>query len=84
MAVYVDNAHIRWRGSTWCHLQADTLDELHQFAQGIGLNREWFQPGSRPAAAHYDVAASYRTRAIAAGAISETMREGSLRRRGGT
>ena len=26
-------------------------DELHEFAQSIGLKREWFQPGSP----HYDV-----------------------------
>lgn len=34
------------------HLIADTLTELHEFAQSLGLKREWFQPKSYP---HYDL-----------------------------
>jgi hypothetical protein len=81
MTVYVDDARIPWRGWRMSHLQADTVDELHAFAQSIGLRRDWFQPGSRPEAAHYDVTDSKRAEAIAAGAISETVAEGSARRR---
>lgn len=81
MAVYVDDAMIPWRRGIWCHMQADAIDELHAFAARIGLKREWFQPGSRPEAAHYDVTKTKRAEAIAAGAISETWREGAERRR---
>lgn len=66
MAVYVDEEAIRWRGREWCHLVADSLDELHSFAAKLGLRRSWFQSKTRYP--HYDVTTSVRTRAIALGA----------------
>jgi len=51
----------------WCHLEADTLEELHQFAQRLGLKREWFQ--DKPAHPHYDITSSVRQRAVRLGAI---------------
>lgn len=80
MTVYVDDAMIPWRGSRWCHLQADSEEELHEFAARIGLRRDWFQPGTRPEAAHYDVTKPKRAQAIAQGAVAETVRQGSERR----
>jgi hypothetical protein len=66
MTVYVDNEQITWRGKKWCHLVADSLDELHAFAGGLGLRRAWFQDqASYP---HYDVTVSVRDRALALGA----------------
>lgn len=51
-----------------CHLTTDgTLDELHAFAAKIGLKREWFQPHQRHP--HYDLTASKREKALAAGAV---------------
>ena len=82
MTVYVDDVRIPWRGNFWSHLTADSEDELHEFAQSIGLKREWFQPSStRPEAHHYDVTDSKRNAAIRTGAVSETWREGAERRR---
>lgn len=72
MAVYVDSANIPWRGKTWCHLAADSLDELHAFAKRLGLKREWFQAKSRYP--HYDVTASMRERALRLGAIDADRR----------
>jgi hypothetical protein len=50
MAVYVDNmrkrARVKHIMGVWCHLTADTTEELHEFAAGLGLRREWFQPAS--------------------------------------
>lgn len=67
MAVYVDNERIPWRGKIWCHLVADTLDELHAFAASLGLKRSWFQGhASYP---HYDVTMSMRERALERGAV---------------
>lgn len=80
MTVYVDNARIPFRGMIMSHLQADTDQELHSFAETLGLRRSWFQPGSRPEAAHYDVSESMRVKAIKLGAISETREEGAKRR----
>jgi Protein of unknown function (DUF4031) len=67
MAVYVDAEAIQWRGRAWCHLVADTLDELHVFAAQIGLQRRWFQ--GHTTYPHYDVTMAVRTRAMRMGAI---------------
>lgn len=84
MSVYVDHAFAvgdwgRWSGGG--HLQADTLDELHDFAARIGMRREWFQtkPG-RPENDHYDLTRTLRERAISLGAMPEDRRAGTRRR----
>lgn len=43
------------------------LEELHQFAQRIGLRREWFQ--DKPRVPHYDLALTKRRKAIQRGAV---------------
>ncbi len=73
MAVYVDNERIEWRGKLWCHLVADSLDELHAFAARIGLRRSWFQ--GRASYPHYDVTTDVRERALIAGALASRKRE---------
>ena len=85
MAVYVDDAFTagdwgRWSGGG--HLQADTAEELHEFAARLGLARAWFQtkPG-RPDHDHYDLTRQGRQRAILLGATTETWRQGARRRR---
>ncbi|MCK5614861.1 DUF4031 domain-containing protein [Candidatus Pacearchaeota archaeon] len=66
MAVYVDKPFAQYRGMHMCHMMADTLDELHEMADKIGVKRKWFQPLSSP---HYDIAKSKRALAIRYGAI---------------
>ena len=68
MAVYVDNERIEWRGTLWCHLIADTPDELHRFARRLGLQKNWFQ--SESVYPHYDITVSVRARAIELGALN--------------
>lgn len=48
------------------HLVADSLDELHAFAQKIGLKREWFQ--DHPKHPHYDIFGIMYNKARKAGA----------------
>lgn len=72
MAVYVDNAENAFGRMVMCHMLADTVAELHEFAERIGCKREWFQPLSRP---HYDLSKTYRVAALRAGAVSLTRRE---------
>lgn len=70
MTVLVDEARWAWRGRMWAHLVSDwSLDELHGFAETIGLRRVGFQGD------HYDVDAEHRARAIAAGARPVGSRE---------
>lgn len=64
--VYVDKARNRFRGMIMCHMLADNVDELHAFAEKIGMKREWYQPLSTP---HYDLSLTKRLEAISKGAI---------------
>ncbi len=67
MTVYVDNAKVKWRGKQWCHLVADTIEELHEFAFQLGLQKHWFQhAASYP---HYDVTVEAREKALKVGAV---------------
>jgi hypothetical protein len=68
MAVYVDDAVTLWRGQRWAHLMADTLDELHAFAERLGLRRDRFQ--DKTSGAHYDVPAPLREEALRLGAVA--------------
>jgi hypothetical protein len=77
MTVYVDDFMIRAdvpnggrvvRG-VWCHMQADTREELDAMADKIGLKRSWIQHPEKPWMTHYDVTLSRRKLAIEAGAI---------------
>ncbi|HEY4830509.1 MAG TPA: DUF4031 domain-containing protein [Solirubrobacteraceae bacterium] len=85
MSVYVDNAFVagdwgRWTGGG--HLQADSLEELHAFAERLGLQRAWFQskPG-RPENDHYDLGRRGRELALELGAIDEDRAAGARRRK---
>lgn len=69
MAVYVDEAVWEWKGQKWCHLLADSLDELHTFAKQIGLKKAWFQEPPKTKYPHYDINESRRLVAIKKGAI---------------
>lgn len=84
MSVYVDDCFQgpswgRWQGGG--HMQADTPEELHAFAERIGLKRSWFQKGSRPEMDHYDLTRSKRKLALAEGAVAESLTDGTYRRR---
>ena len=72
MSTYVDNAFIPFGRMKMCHMIADSEEELHEMADRIGMQRAWFQAGSRP---HYDVSKSKRKLAIEYGANEITIRE---------
>lgn len=74
MSVYVDprfNGGV-WNceGYMWCHMRADSKEELHAFAKKIGRKRCWYHRGD-----HYDLTPSFRAKAVAAGAIEVTPEE---------
>jgi hypothetical protein len=79
MAILLDSFHNGARGPFryWhrrCgHLVSDaSLDELHAFAESLGLRREWFQAKSIP---HYDLTGAVYERAIERGAVLVSSRE---------
>ncbi|MFW5962575.1 MAG: DUF4031 domain-containing protein [bacterium] len=61
--VYTDGVHLITDGE---------IEELHKFAQKIGLKREWFQNKKKP---HYDLFGGKRQKAVKAGAIVVSSRE---------
>jgi hypothetical protein len=75
--IYVDQPIHPWRGKKWCHLVADDIQELHDFAQKLGLKREWFQ--NHIIQPHYDITAAKREAAINLGAKPITTKQMSGR-----
>ena len=73
MAVYVDGERNRFGRMIMCHMFADSLAELHEMAEAIGMDRDWFQPLSFP---HYDVSLSRRAVAVRLGAVEVDRRQG--------
>ena len=72
MAVYVDPLiDYGWILGPSCHLYADSLKELHAFAEDIGMRPKWFQV-SKGGIPHYDLVESRRKRAVRKGAIEFT------------
>lgn len=76
--IYVDEA--TWSRATsaaprvkYCHMVADTLEELHAFAKNIGVGRHWFHRSSR--LPHYDLSEVNRELAILNGAKPVSRRE---------
>jgi Protein of unknown function (DUF4031) len=68
--ILVDAAVWPWRGRLWAHLVSDTsYDELHAFAEGLGIPRHAFQGD------HYDVPEGLREEALALGAVPVTSRQ---------
>ena len=66
--IYVDAPKYPFKRFVMCHLMADSLDELHAFAERLSLSKEWFQDD------HYDISKSKRTQAIKMGALTVSSR----------
>ena len=75
--IYIDRAINPWRGKKWCHLVADSLPELHDFAIKMGLKRSWFQ--DHKIQPHYDVCEKLRLKAIDLGAKELSTQDMALR-----
>lgn len=78
MTVYVDQitdyggsvkVYVGKVSQRWCHMTADTLEELHDLAEKIGMKRSWYQPGAWLHLCHYDLTPGKRVAAVAAGAV---------------
>ncbi len=69
MSVYVDDMKAKYGRMIMSHLTADTLKELHDMADKIGVQRKWFQKPPKSSLPHYDISLSKRECAIECGAI---------------
>ena len=82
MGVFVDDMKLRAKvgnlDTVWSHLGADSLEEMHEFAQRLGLKRSWFQISSS-GIPHYDITQSMRAKAVKMGAEEVTTTEGFRR-----
>ena len=76
MTVYVDDARHPFRGYIMCHMVADSLAELHEMADKIGMERRWFQSPPKASHPHYDIPEDRRRLAIAMGAKEVSQRTG--------
>lgn len=74
MAVYVDQARHRLGRMIMCHMTADTLGELHEMAQRIGISALHFQGPPTCRHAHYDICKAKRTQAVRLGAVEVSSR----------
>jgi len=82
VTVYVDNFKMkadvpngaRTVRGVWCHMTADTREELDAMADTLGLKRAWVQyPGTWKE--HYDLTLTKRRLAVKAGAQEVDARE---------
>jgi hypothetical protein len=80
MSIFIDPLrdyhYITGRGlpGLWCHMLTDgDLEELHQFAELVGISRRRFQ--HHPRHPHYDLNPSARQVALALGAVELTTRQ---------
>lgn len=80
MAIYVDSLrdyrYITGRGlpGLWCHMLTDgSLEELHQFAEQLGIPRRGFQ--NHPRHPHYDLTPTARANALHLGAQEISTRD---------
>jgi hypothetical protein len=86
MAVYVDELFVwpstnpvayrvgsRW-GHQWCHLWGDSVEELTEFAESIGMRASWLQQ-RRSDFPHFDLVPSKRALALRRGAIATSVKQ---------
>lgn len=75
MAIYVDQlidygVKFGRAGPEWCHMTTDGgEEELHAFAQQLGLRRSYFQGPPKHSVWHYDLTKGMRARAVRMGAL---------------
>lgn len=82
MTVYVDNAYIPAKvrsgslvhESRWCHMTADSTEELITFAVGLGLQPKYIQHRGTWKE-HFDVTESKRRLAVTKGAVEVSYRD---------
>jgi hypothetical protein len=71
--VYVGTREYKYGRMIMSHMAADSLDELHQMAQAIGVAKRHFQ--NKKGKPHYDICKQNKQKAIELGAMEVNDRE---------
>lgn len=71
--VYIGTRKYKYGRMLMSHMAADTLEELHEMADLIGVNRKHFQ--DKPGKPHYDICQKMKQKAIELGAKEVDDRE---------
>lgn len=71
--VYIGTRKYKYGRMLMSHMAADTLEELHEMADHIGVNRKYFQ--NKPGKPHYDICQQMKVKAIEFGAKEVNDRE---------
>lgn len=69
MTVYVDDVAHKFGRMVMCHMWADTVEELLEMADRIGVQRKWLQQPPKASWVHFDVSITKKKQAIQAGAV---------------
>lgn len=75
--IYVDETRDYGPAAQFCHMWADTEDELHSFAAVLGLKRSWMHhsKGVSGDFKHYDLRPSKRKLALEMGAEFKPLKD---------
>lgn len=71
--VYIGTRKYKYGRMLMSHMAADTLEELHEMADRIRVNRKHFQ--DKPGKPHYDICQQMKRKAIEFGAQEVNDRE---------
>jgi hypothetical protein len=69
MTVYVDDVRHPFGRMIFCHLWADSHDELLTMVDKIGVQRKWLQGPPKASWVHFDIALSKKKLALENGAV---------------
>lgn len=73
--IYVDTAVYKKKNGRkkYCHLTADSIQEMHEFCQNLGIGKHFYHKGANHP--HYDLNEVNRIKAIEAGAVEVSSKE---------
>lgn len=59
MSIYVDDVAHKFGNMTMCHMWADSLEELLEMADKIGVQRKWLQQPPKASWVHKSILGSF-------------------------
>lgn len=69
MTVYVDDVRHRYRRMIMCHMWSESVFDLMDMAQAIGVSCRWIQLPPKASWVHFDICLDKKRAALARGAV---------------